>query len=347
MMVVFVFAGLGMSMNMTSSIGIVPHYFEKRKAAAYSCTGLGQWISMVVLPYLLSTMLETYGYKLTLLYVSPVFLLSVTAPIVFKPQTSPQKPASASEFIHSYLAIFKRFVTPFYFLNSYCWNGGQVGVIVLLFSYISGKAGLSVAVAAQSIMGGGFLAGTFLLVLYLLRFTLNHLVLHIFCNFFLGLSCIMVASVNMPIVYYVSAGVFGVVYGITIANMACVSSHLYKNSEVEYAFGANEAIGGLAGFVAPLTAGIIQTRYGSNIGMYYLGAHGFIAVVIFLIAAALRKNILKSHSDSPAKTVSDDNITGAKKNNDKVELGINNNVFYNNEDNMKPIPTIDIVPVHR
>ena len=90
-MVVFVFAGLGMSMNMTSSIGIVPHYFEKRKAAAYSCTGLGQGISMVVFPYILSTMLETYGYKLTLLYVSPVFLLSVTAPIVFKPQTSPEK----------------------------------------------------------------------------------------------------------------------------------------------------------------------------------------------------------------------------------------------------------------
>lgn len=329
-------------MNMTSSIGIVPHYFEKKKAAAYSCTGLGQGISMVVFPYILTTMLDTYGYKLTLLYISPIFLLSVTAPIVFKPQISPLKPESARQLFTSYLSIFKRYITPFYFLNSYCWNGGQVGVIVLLFGYISGKAGLSVAVASQSIMGGGFLAGTFILVLYLLRFTLNHLLLHLFCNIFLGVSCVMMASIDLPIVFYVFAGLFGVVYGITIANMACVSSHLYTNSEVEYAFGANEAVGGIAGFIAPLTAGIIQTRYGSDIGMYYLGSHGFLGAIILLVAALIRKDVWKSLSVTHEKSTSETDIK-ASDNHSNIELGNNNNVFVV-EGTEKQLP--EIAPVH-
>ena len=56
-------SGIGYSMNFVSAVGIVPHYFEKRKAAAYAATGLGTGVGMVAFPYMLTAMLQSYGYK--------------------------------------------------------------------------------------------------------------------------------------------------------------------------------------------------------------------------------------------------------------------------------------------
>ena len=81
-----------MSMNFTSTIGIVPHYFDKRKSVAYAAPGLGSGIAMVTYPYILTNLLQAYNYKLAVLYLSPVFLLTITAPLVFKaqlPKTNP------------------------------------------------------------------------------------------------------------------------------------------------------------------------------------------------------------------------------------------------------------------
>lgn len=172
-------SGLGTSMNFISSIGIIPHYFEKRKLAAYTAPGVGSGIAMVSFSYILTSLLEVHGYKMTILYLSPIFLLAASAPIVFKPQISSKKPASVVAALKTFITPCKLFVTPFYLLNAYFWNGGHVSIMVLLFGYIVDQSQVSVAAFTYSLMGAGFLTGTLVLAVYLMKFSLNHFLLQI------------------------------------------------------------------------------------------------------------------------------------------------------------------------
>ena len=63
---------------------------------------------------------------------------------------------------------------------TYFWIGGQVSIVVILFSYIADKTGdVSVAALTYSLMGAGYLAGTVLVPVYLMKFSLNQYLLQI------------------------------------------------------------------------------------------------------------------------------------------------------------------------
>lgn len=87
-------------------------------------------------------------------------------------------------------------------------------------------------------------------------------------------------------------------YGMVISNMACLSVHLYPSSQVESAFSFQEAIGGVAGIVAPITAGLIQSRFGDTAGLCYVAAHSVLAAVSLFIPAAIKTELWKPYSIS-------------------------------------------------
>ena len=63
---------------------------------------------------------------------------------------------------------------------AYFWIGGHVPIVVILFSYIADKTGaVSVAALTYSLMGAGYLAGTVLVPVYLMKFSLNHYLLQL------------------------------------------------------------------------------------------------------------------------------------------------------------------------
>ena len=110
-------SGIGVSMNIASTVEIIPQYLEKRKSVGYACLGLGEGIALVTLPYLLKFLLNGYGFKLTLLYISPIALLSLVGLVVFiQPKQSCDNRLKGSLLIQSYLASPKRLVSPFHLL---------------------------------------------------------------------------------------------------------------------------------------------------------------------------------------------------------------------------------------
>ena len=291
-----------MSMNFTSTIGIVPHYFDKRKSVAYAAPGLGSGIAMVTYPYILTNLLQAYNYKLAVLYLSPVFLLTITAPLVFKSQLPTNKPESLITALKQFTKPLRQFVTPFYLLNAYFWNGGHVSVMVLLFSYITRRSDISVATLAYSLLGAGFLCGTFLIVVYLMKFSLNHYILQISSHVVLAATCFTFAFTDNIYVYYVAALINNMAYGVVIANMACLSVHLYPCSQVESAFSFQEAVGGVSGIIAPITAGLVQSIYGDRAGLCYIAAHGLLAAVSLIIPALIRRQLWKPYRADDSAT---------------------------------------------
>lgn len=124
-------------MNITSSVAIIPHYCERKKPGAYACLGLGEGIALVALPYKLNALLNAYRFKLTLLNISPMTLLSLVAVIVFIPQQeSNQSSVTGSALVKSCVSLLKKPVSPFYLLNSLLWGGGLSNMIVLSFQYL-------------------------------------------------------------------------------------------------------------------------------------------------------------------------------------------------------------------
>ena len=314
-----------MSMNMAATLGIVRHYFDKRKGAAFACIGLGAGVGQVTFPALLSTMLTNFGYKLTMLYISPIFLLNILPPILFKEQLPLNKPKSAKVLFHSYLSSFKRYITPFFLLNALFARGAQLGILVLLFSHISNATDNQTAVISYSVIGFSILVSNLLLTLILLKFRINCFVTQIIFNVCIGISCCIMAAFNEPIVYYICSGVFGFTHGGTLAIKGALSIHVYPTEAIEYSYGLSEAFGGIGSFLFPLVGGYIQKFYGSSAGLYFLGAAAALGGIVFVIAALIRSQLWIPYEKRKA-----DNKPAASDN--ELKIGVDNDGAKNGDD---------------
>lgn len=277
-----------MSINLTVSIAIVPYYFKVRQNMAYMATGLGAGIAFATYPFLYKAIRDKHSYRDTILLMLPLIMCSITAPLVFKPTKKEERPSSLKELGRHYMDCMKQFPTGFHSLNCFCWNCAHGGVAVLLFSYVAANHTAEIATAAQTIMGVMEMAGGVVLTLALTKLKFNHYILQISCNVIAGLFCFVLALTSNKIAIYMSAGVIGFIHSVTVGNIACVCSHLFPISEVDYVFGIQEVPGGLGGFIGPLVAGLLQKRFNMAAGFYYLGAVITFGAILLILAATIR-----------------------------------------------------------
>ena len=289
-----IFAGLGMSMCAAGTLGIVRHYFDRRQGAAFAGIGLGAGIAQVSLPPICSTLLTKYGYKYAWLYISPLFLLNLLPPLLFIEQIPLNKPKSAKALLTSYVDAFKHYITPFFLLNSLFARGAQLGILVLLFGHLSITTTPEIALKAYVVCGFGFLVSTLSCNLILLKFNLNCFVTLIVLNLAIGLTCCMLAALNIPLVYYIFCGIFGLTNGAALAVKGGVSIHLYPPDAIEYSYGLSEAVAGIGSFVFPYVGGYIQKQYSSSSsGIYFHAAAVTLGGLILILAALIRPALWK------------------------------------------------------
>jgi len=290
----------------TATIKIVPHYFKKRQKMAYMATGIGYGMGRAIFPFIIEAILEKTTYKNTMLYTTIFFGLSLTAPIFYREQLPKEKPKSAKSLIKSYTHPLRRYIAPFHLANGYLWNAELTGVAVILFTYIDHTTeGERVAATVQTINGVAQMVGAIGLTLLLMKVKLNHYILQIVFNLLIGCVCFLIGAYRNVYSFYVSAGVLGFMEAIMVGNITCVCHHLYPEKDVVYAFGFHETMGGIAGFVAPYTAGLLQEKFGFPVGFYYLGCNSILGGVVFIIAGLGRKSTWKHRpveSEEPSPT---------------------------------------------
>jgi len=326
----FCTAGLGMSMNLMSTIGIVPHYFQKRKNMAYAATGFGSGVAFLLYPYAMKSLFAEHGYRNTILLLLPLPAMTITAPLFFKEKKLNESGNSATVTWREQLHPFKRIVAPIHFINSTFWNMGHVAIVIILFSYVeriistvrtsaielnnmslttSGSSNLSdqpvppsaqatnnissthIASLVMTIFGIGNALGGLVLTGVLSYCQLNHYLLQIVCNLISGTCALVIAASPSPTSFYTCACIIGFFYSVTISNMGCLCNHLYPTQDVELAFSYQDIFGGIGSFVGPWTAGLIQAKYGTQYGFYYIGSCLLIGGVELIIAAAVRPNL--------------------------------------------------------
>ena len=289
----------------TATIKIVPHYFKTRQKMAYMATGVGYGIGRAVFPYIITSIYDATNYRDTILYCCCFFLLSISAPISYKEQMPKGRHKTAAKLIKAYVHPLKRYIAPFHLANGYLWNAELTGVAVILYTYIERTTDSEmVATNVQTINGAMQMAGAIGLTLILMKCKMNHYVLQIVCNFLIGVACIVLGAYKNEYSYYVTAGCLGFMEAIMVGNITCVCHHLYPEKDVVYAFGFHEAVGGIAGFVAPYTAGLIQENFGYEIGFYYLAANSMLGGLLYIIAGLIRRSIW-THRPEPEEGTND------------------------------------------
>lgn len=291
-------------MNLMSTIAIVPHYFKKRSNMAYMATSLGSGVALAIFPHIYSSLRSSLSFRDSLLYMLPIVAFSASAPLVFKSQLPPTPVGSASKLLSSYIHPFKKYITSFYLINTFCWNASHVGVSVLMFSHIKELFDYSTATKVQSVFGISEAVGGVGLTLLLSKVKVNHFLLHIGCNAVAGTACIVMAIFDSVYIQYGGSVIVGFTHAITIGNMGCVCSHFYPRADVEYAFGFQEAMGGLAGILGPLTTTLLQEKYGLQSGFYLLGGQLLLGAAILLIAIAGRRSIILPYNNGDSDTQS-------------------------------------------
>ncbi|XP_067933500.1 monocarboxylate transporter 8-like [Watersipora subatra] len=319
--------GYGVSLLWTASIKIVPHYFKKRQKMAYMATGVGYGIGRAVFPYIITSIFKVTNYKETMLYTVIFYAISISAPIAYKEQLPKARPDSAVALFKAYTHPLKRYIVPFHLLNGYLWNAELTGVAVILFTYIEhNTASTSIATTVQTINGAMQLTGAIGLTLLLLKVKLNHYILQIVFNLLIGVVCFVIGAYRNEYSFYVAAGVLGFMEAIMVGNITCVCHHLYPEKDVVYAFGFHEAVGGIAGFLAPFTAGLIQDKFGQDAGFYYLGCNSVLGGLIYILAGIIRKSTWAHRpenkledatpSDTEASQISDKKSIGTEEDGD-------------------------------
>lgn len=278
----------------TASIKVVPHYFKERQKMAYMATGIGYGLGRAVFPFVLTSILEQTNYKETILYTTILFAFSITAPITYKEQLPQGKHESVKHMLVAYTHPLKRYIAPFHLANGYLWNAELTGVAVILFTYIEHITDrVEVAATVQTINGAAQMVGAIGLTFLLMKVELNHYILQIVFNGLIGIVCFVIGAYANEYSFYITAGILGFMEAIMVGNITCVCHHLYPEKDVVYAFGFHETLGGLAGFIAPYTAGLIQERYGKQYGFYYLGCNSILGGLVFIIAGLIRRSTWK------------------------------------------------------
>ena len=284
----FSFTVIGISSTFTSSIGVIPHYFTKRKDAAYTGLGLGVGIAFTAYPYITESAFSAFGYKLGVLSLLPIFLGSVAAAVFFIPQLPAEKPESLRHLMSSYVQTTKHFVTPFYLLNAMLMIGSRSGFAVNYFAFLSFHFEQRVAIILYTIHGVSFLISMILFTLYGLKFNGNYLIFHLLTCFVFGISiCIIPIIQNVIIIYVVSAFV-GTCYGLSFGFKGNVVAHIFPLKDVTYLYGLTEAVGGIGAFAIPYAAGHIDKNMTYGDGLYFIGGCVILGSMLLCIPAVFR-----------------------------------------------------------
>ena len=284
----YYFTDLGISSTYTSSIGVIPHYFIKRKDTAYTGLGLGVGIAFTAYPYITESVFSTFGYRDGILCLLPIFICSIAAAVVFVPQLPAEKPESFPQLMKSYLQTAKHFVTPFYLINATLMMGSRSGFAVNYFAFLSSHFEQRVAVISYTIHGVSFLFSMILFTLYGLKFNGNYLVFHLLTCFVFGIAiCIIPIIQNVYIIYVVSAFV-GTCYGLSFGFKGNVTAHLFPLKDVTGLYGLTEGLGGFGAFVIPYAAGHIDKNMTYGDGLYFIGACVIFASILLCVAAVFR-----------------------------------------------------------
>ena len=270
-----------------ASLTIIPQYLQKRHNLGYACIGLGQSLAIAVTPIIIHSLRAVTSYRSTCLYLLPILGPSAFVPFVFKPRL----PSNSTNYsMQSFIHPLKRFITIPYVVNAYLWNSGLVAVIVLTYGYVHKVTeSHSTATLTMTIFGISEAVGAILLAMIMLKFKLNHYILHIVCNLLCGIFAIILGAFPFPMVFYTMAGLLGILHSMIVANMGCVSKHLYPARDIEYAFAYQEAFGGIGSLIGTFTAGLIQAAYGQNYGFYYMGAQAISGGLLLIFASLLKR----------------------------------------------------------
>jgi len=278
-----------------ASVTIIPHYMHKRQNLGYVCTGLGCSLAMSVMPIIIHSFRAVTSYRYTCLYLLPILGLGAFVPFVFKPRL----PSSSTNYsMQSFIHPLKRFITIPYVVNAYLWNSGLVAVIVLTYGYVHKVTeSHSTATLTMTIFGICEAVGSIVFAATLLRFKINHYTLHIVTNLIGGAAAIIMAAFPSIPVFYTMAGLLGIIHAVIIANMGCVSNHLYPGRDIEYAFAYQEAFGGIGSLIGTYTAGLIQAAYGQSYGFYYMGTQVAFGGCLLIFFSAIRRETWKAHQE--------------------------------------------------
>ena len=289
-----------MGMSLTSTIGVIPHYFKRRKVAAYMGLGLGSGIGFAAYPYITKSALDTFGYRYGMLILLSIFTISLVTPIIFKPRIQHnQTKDSMSKILLSYSHTVRHFAMPFYVVNTFLIVGSRNAVKVILFSFISEQFGsASVAVTAYTIYGVSFLISIFLLTLYGLKFTTNYFIFFLTTNLAYGAVLCCIPFVTHTYGIYICSVVAGACFGLSFGFKGNVVVHLFPPPNVTYVYGLSEAVGGVSAFTVPLAAGYIQEYYSKHrqgYEFYFVGGCSIAGGVVLCAAALARPKLWREY----------------------------------------------------
>lgn len=282
-------------------MSIIPHYMQKRHNLGYACIGLGQSLAVAVIPIIINSLRLVTSYRYTCLYFLPLLGVSIIVPVLFKPRL-PIHPTNYS--VQSFIHPCRRFITIPYLVSACLCNSGMIAMIVLLYGYVFlVTESRNIATLTMTILGICKVAGAALFATILLKFKVNHYILHIICNLICGITAIVLGAFPHTIVFYTMAALFGFFHAIIIANMGCVSKHLYPPRDIEYAFSYWQAMTGIGSLLGTYTAGLIQAAYGQSYGFYYTAAQTISGSLLLIFASLFKRKTWreykkKTHADN-------------------------------------------------
>ena len=80
-----------MSLCFVSPFRVIPHYFHKRKTAAYAGIGLGTGIGLAAYPSITIYVLDRLGFRYGILSLGALVIIPAVSIFVFKPQLPKDK----------------------------------------------------------------------------------------------------------------------------------------------------------------------------------------------------------------------------------------------------------------
>ena len=89
-----------MSLCFVSTFGVIPHFFHKRKTAAYAGIGLGTGIGLAAYPSITIYLLDRLGFRYGILSLGALFIIPAVSIFVFKPQYRKKKYYQLRNFLH-------------------------------------------------------------------------------------------------------------------------------------------------------------------------------------------------------------------------------------------------------
>ena len=258
--------------------------------------------------YILFFTIQIFEYRDAMLILAGLLTMNILGALTYKQynRSTDDDNVTGYTWCKSLGDSFRAIISPVliaYLVNTLLWNGGNVVLRVLLYSYIEDSYGSSyLAGLSSTLYGVGQIVMTIIMSVLNTKLPTNKYMIHLICVAVMGCSACLMGFIDSVYVIVVLTCLYGGMYGVVLSNIANLVKHLNGRRSHNMFYAMSQTSGGIGALVSPPLLGWLQQTLPIKTLFFFSSGLSFTSFLVMLIMLLIKRELWHPYHDPGSQT---------------------------------------------